>query len=144
MKIIFWYGTKSLGPAQYVNPFLVWHKKSGSSQNILGPLKGRGKGLDNFWLFAFFRLGMIDVFNFTEFSKKNLLHSSAPLGKLGLTDFQFSDLLILIIWQENVNKWKLSRKVKGIDFWLNQKNISFTDRFYFRYLFIYRSFQNLC
>ena len=27
---------------QYVNKFLVWHKKSGSAQNIWGPAKGQG------------------------------------------------------------------------------------------------------
>ena len=28
--------------AQYVNKFLVWHKKFGPAQNILGPVKGQG------------------------------------------------------------------------------------------------------
>jgi hypothetical protein len=27
---------------QYGNKFLVWHKKFGPSQNILGPVKGQG------------------------------------------------------------------------------------------------------
>ena len=27
---------------QYVNKFLVWHKKFGPAQNILGPVKGQG------------------------------------------------------------------------------------------------------
>jgi len=42
MKIIFWSGTKCLGLAQYVNHFLVWHKKFGPAQNVLGPVKGQG------------------------------------------------------------------------------------------------------
>ena len=28
--------------AQYVNKVLVWHKKFGPAQNILGPVKGQG------------------------------------------------------------------------------------------------------
>ena len=39
---IFWSVTKSLGPAQYVNKFLVQQKKIGPAQNILGPVKGQG------------------------------------------------------------------------------------------------------
>ena len=35
-------GTKCLWLPQYVNKFLVWHKKSGSAQNIWGPAKGQG------------------------------------------------------------------------------------------------------
>jgi hypothetical protein len=34
MKIIFWSGTTKLGLAQYVNQFLVWHKKFGPAQNV--------------------------------------------------------------------------------------------------------------
>ena len=41
MKIIFWSGTKSLGLAQYSTQFLVWHKKFGPAQNVLGPVKGQ-------------------------------------------------------------------------------------------------------
>ena len=41
MEIIFWYGTKSLGLAQYVNLFLVWHKKFKPAQNTLRPVEGR-------------------------------------------------------------------------------------------------------
>jgi hypothetical protein len=32
-----------------VNKFLVWDKKFGPAQNILGPVKGQGNGLF-FWL----------------------------------------------------------------------------------------------
>ena len=42
MKIIFWSGTKSLGPAQYVNKCLVRQKKFGPAQNNLGPVEGQG------------------------------------------------------------------------------------------------------
>ena len=42
MQIIFLSGTKCLWLAQYVNQFLVWHKKCGPAQNILGPVKGQG------------------------------------------------------------------------------------------------------
>ena len=42
MQIIFLYGTKCLWLLQYVNKFLVWHKKFGPAQNILGPVKGQG------------------------------------------------------------------------------------------------------
>ena len=34
-------GTKCLWLPQYVKKFLVWHKKSGPAQNILGPAKGQ-------------------------------------------------------------------------------------------------------
>ena len=40
--IIFLSGTKCLWLPQYVNNFLVWHKKFGPAQNILGPVKGQG------------------------------------------------------------------------------------------------------
>ena len=42
MQIIFLSGTKCLSLPQYVNKFLVWHKKIGPAQNILGPVKGQG------------------------------------------------------------------------------------------------------
>ena len=42
MQIIFLYGTKCLWLPQYVNKFLVWHKKFGPAQTILGPVKGQG------------------------------------------------------------------------------------------------------
>ena len=42
MQIIFLSGTKSLWLPQYVNKFLVWHKKFGQAQNILGPVKEQG------------------------------------------------------------------------------------------------------
>ena len=42
MQIIFCTGTKCLWLAQYVNNFLVWHKKFGLAQNILGHVKGQG------------------------------------------------------------------------------------------------------
>ena len=35
-------GTKCLWLPQYVNRFLVWHKKFGPTINILGPVKGNG------------------------------------------------------------------------------------------------------
>ena len=38
---IFCSGTKSLGLAQCVNQFLVWHETFGSAQNILGPVEGQ-------------------------------------------------------------------------------------------------------
>ena len=43
MQIIFLSGTKCLWLAQYVNKFLVWHKKFRPAQNILRPVKGQGK-----------------------------------------------------------------------------------------------------
>ena len=42
MQTIFLSGTKGLWLPQYVNKFLVWHKKFGPAQNILGPVKGQG------------------------------------------------------------------------------------------------------
>ena len=39
MEIIFWSDSKRLGPAQYVNQYLVW---LGPAQNILGPVEGLG------------------------------------------------------------------------------------------------------
>ena len=41
MQIIFLCGTKFLWLAQYVDKFLVRHKKFGPEQNILGPVKGQ-------------------------------------------------------------------------------------------------------
>ena len=41
MQIIFLSGTKFLWLPQYVNKFLVWHKKIGPAQSILGPVKGQ-------------------------------------------------------------------------------------------------------
>ena len=43
MEIIFWSGTISLGPAQYVNQYFIWHKKFGAAQSILEPVEGQGK-----------------------------------------------------------------------------------------------------
>ena len=40
-----------MGLAQYVNQFLVWHKKFGLAQNVLGPVKGqgiKGQGISKF------------------------------------------------------------------------------------------------
>ena len=42
MQIIFLSGTKFLRLPKYVNKFLVWHKKFGPAQNILGPVEGQG------------------------------------------------------------------------------------------------------
>ena len=42
MQIIFLSGTNCLWLPQYVNKFLVYHKKFGPAQNILGPVKGQG------------------------------------------------------------------------------------------------------
>ena len=42
MQIIFLSSTKCLWLPQYVNKFLVWYKKFGPAQNILGPVKGQG------------------------------------------------------------------------------------------------------
>ena len=42
MQIIFLPGTKCLWLPQYVNIFLVWHKKFGPAQNILRLVKGQG------------------------------------------------------------------------------------------------------
>ena len=42
MQIIFLSDTKCLWLPQYVNRFLVWHKKFGPAQHILGPVKGQG------------------------------------------------------------------------------------------------------
>ena len=47
MQIMFWSGTICLWLAQCVNKFLVWHKKFGPAQNILGPVKGQG--ISQFW-----------------------------------------------------------------------------------------------
>jgi len=51
MKIIFWSGTKSLGLAQYLNQFLVWHKKFGPAQNVFGPAKEQGTRLRDKYCF---------------------------------------------------------------------------------------------
>ena len=45
MQIIFLSGTKCLWLAQYVNNFLLQHKKCGPTQNILGPVEGQGNSL---------------------------------------------------------------------------------------------------
>ena len=50
MQIIFLSGTKCFWLPQYVNKFLVWHKKFGPAQNILGPVKGQGINHLNFIL----------------------------------------------------------------------------------------------
>ena len=42
MKIIFLSATKYLWLPQYVNKFLVWHKKFGPAQNNLGHIKEQG------------------------------------------------------------------------------------------------------
>ena len=42
MQIIFLSGTKFLCLPHYVNTFLVWCKKIGPAQNILGPVIGQG------------------------------------------------------------------------------------------------------
>ena len=54
MQIIFLSGTKCLWLPQYVNKFLVWHKKFGPAQNILGPVKGQGIRLHSSGQFALF------------------------------------------------------------------------------------------
>ena len=46
IQIIFLSGTKCLWLPQYVNDFLVRHKKFGPAQNILGHVKGQG--INNF------------------------------------------------------------------------------------------------
>ena len=43
MQIIFLPGKKYLWLTQYVNEFLVWHKKFGPAQSILGSVKGQGR-----------------------------------------------------------------------------------------------------
>ena len=45
MEIIIWSGIKKMGLAQFVNQFLVWHKKFGPAQNILGPVEGQGRSV---------------------------------------------------------------------------------------------------
>ena len=42
MQIIFLSGRKCFWLPQHVNKFLVWHKKFGPAQNILGPVKWQG------------------------------------------------------------------------------------------------------
>ena len=42
MQLIFLSGTECLWLLQNVNIILVWHKKFGPAQNILGPVKGQG------------------------------------------------------------------------------------------------------
>ena len=42
MQIILLSDTKCLWLPQYVNTFLVWHKKFEPAQNILRPVKGQG------------------------------------------------------------------------------------------------------
>ena len=49
MQIICLSGTKYLWLPQYVNEFLVWHKKFGPAQNILGPVKGQVITLEYFF-----------------------------------------------------------------------------------------------
>ena len=51
-------GTKCLRLPQYVNKFLVWHKKFGPAQNIFGPVKGQGINVVKFlgWLKKFWDL----------------------------------------------------------------------------------------
>ena len=45
----------------YLNKFLVWHKKFGAPQNILGPVKGQGQGIRNWKIIS----------TTNEFTKKN-------------------------------------------------------------------------
>ena len=47
MQIIFLSGRNCLWLLQYVNKFLVWHKKFRPAQNILGPVKGKGISFSN-------------------------------------------------------------------------------------------------
>ena len=49
MEIVFWSGTNRLGMAQYENQYLVWHKKFGPAQNILGPVEGLVKTFYQKW-----------------------------------------------------------------------------------------------
>ena len=42
IQIIFLSDTKCLWLPQYLDKFLVWHKKFGPALNILGPVKGQG------------------------------------------------------------------------------------------------------
>ena len=54
MQIIFWSGTKCCDwNNKYVNRFLVRHKKFGLAQDILGPVKEQGKGINPFTKFGF-------------------------------------------------------------------------------------------
>ena len=48
-----WCGTKCLGLAQNVYKFLVWPKKFGSAQNVLGPVEGRGISTYSFLIHRF-------------------------------------------------------------------------------------------
>ena len=53
IQIIFLSGTKCLWLTQYVNKFLVWHKRFGPAQNIFGPVKGQGiRGVKIFFEFT--------------------------------------------------------------------------------------------
>ena len=64
MQIIFLSGTKSLWLPQYVNKFLVWHKKFGSAQNILGPVKGQGISyFDELIRRVFFLLNKVTIYS---------------------------------------------------------------------------------
>ena len=56
MEIIFWSGTISLGPAQYVNQYSIWHKKFGAAQSILEPVEGQGIMLRQFKVHDFFEI----------------------------------------------------------------------------------------
>ena len=49
MQIIFLSSTKCLSVTQYVNKFLVRHKKFELAQNILGPVKGQGINI-KYWM----------------------------------------------------------------------------------------------
>ena len=55
MQIIFLSGTKFLWLPQNVNKSLIWHKKFGTAQNILWPVKGQGISV-NRWKIAKFTL----------------------------------------------------------------------------------------
>ena len=78
MQIIFLSGTKCLWLPQYINKFLVWHKKFGSAQNILGPVKGQGiKALKTLY-FYFCKMiknirKLIETIFATSFAKNNTI-----------------------------------------------------------------------
>ena len=80
MQIIFLSGTKCLWLPKYVNKFLVWHKKFGPAQNILGPVKGEGiRSIDNktfkeFW-FVYIIFFNIMHYHGKKFSKLQFLSS---------------------------------------------------------------------
>ena len=80
-QIIFLSGTKCLWLPQYVHKFLVWHKRFGPAQKILGPVKGQGtRYYLNYLSWKYDLLAVTKTcFDFKRNSTKGTKHSHARM-----------------------------------------------------------------